>query len=361
MVEGARSIGIPTFENQNGRMMEGGGGGAITDVRLRHGRRLSVFRSYVYPYMDRPNLTVLTGALVTRLIFEGRRASGVEVLFDGRLRRITAAQEVVLSLGAIHTPKLLMQSGIGDGKELRSLGIPLVQHLPGVGQNVQDHFMVACCMWEFSEPLPPRNNAGEATVFWESDARLEAPDFQIAQIELPFASPDLARFDPPANAWGILPGIVRPKSRGRLRLTGPNPSDPIEIEANILAHPGDLEAAKHCVELCREIGNSAALRPFAKREVMPAGLRGAELENFVRDGTVSYWHQSCTAKMGRDPLSVVDGQLRVYGVDGLRIADASILPRIPTGNTMAPCVIVGERAADLLKATHGLTVAALAA
>jgi choline dehydrogenase len=101
--------------------------------------------------------------------------------------------------------------------------------------------------------------------------------------------------------------------------------------------------------------------PLAKREVMPAGLRGAELENFVRDGTVSYWHQSCTAKMGRDPLSVVDGQLRVYGVDGLRIADASILPRITTGNTMAPCVIVGERAADLLKATHGLSVAALAA
>jgi choline dehydrogenase-like flavoprotein len=302
-------------------------------------------------------LTVLTGALVTRLTFEGWRASGVEVLIGGRLCRIAASQEVVLSLGAIHTPKLLMQSGIGDGNELRSLGIPLVQHLPGVGQNFQDHFMVACCMWEFPEPLSPRNNAGEATIFWKSDARLEAPDMQIAQIELPFASPDLARFDPPANAWGILPGIVRPKSRGRLRLTGPNPSDPIEIEANTLAHPG----AKHCVELCREIGNSAALRPFAKREVMPAGLRGAELENFVRDGTVSYWHQSCTAKMGRDPLSVVDGQLRVYGVDGLRIADASILPRITTGNTMAPCVIVGERAADLLKATHGLSAAARAA
>jgi choline dehydrogenase len=155
MVKGARSVGIPTFENQNGRMMEGAGGGAITDVRLRHGRRLSVFRSYVHPYMDRPNLTVLTGALVTRLTFEGRRAGGVEVLFDGRLRRIAAAQEVVLSLGAIHTPKLLMQSGIGDGEELRSLGIPLVQHLPGVGQNFQDHFMVACCMWEFPEPLPP--------------------------------------------------------------------------------------------------------------------------------------------------------------------------------------------------------------
>jgi len=355
MVEGARSVGIPTFENQNGRMMEGAGGGAITDVRLRHGRRLSVFRSYVHPYMDRPNLTVLTGALVTRLIFEGRRASGVEVLFDGRLCRIAAAQEVVLSLGAIHTPKLLMQSGIGDAEDLRSLGIGLVQHLPGVGQNFQDHFMVASCMWESPHSLPPCNNAAEATAFWKSDAALDAPDMQMAQIELPWASPDLARFNPPANAWGICPGIVRPKSRGRLRLTGPNPDDPIEIEANTLAHPADLEAAKHCVELCREIGNSAALRPFAKREIMPAGLRGAALESFVRDGAISYWHQSCTAKMGCDPLSVVDSRLRVYGVEGLRIADASIMPRITTGNTMAPCVVIGERAADILKAEHGIS------
>jgi choline dehydrogenase len=354
MVEGARSIGIPTFENQNGRMMEGAGGGAICDVRLRHGRRLSVFRSYVHPYMDRPNLTVLTGALVTRLTFEGRRASGVEVLVDGRLCRIAATQEIVLSLGAIHTPKLLMQSGIGDEQELRSLGIGLVQHLPGVGQNFQDHLLVASCMWESPELLPPRNNAGEATVFWKSDARVEAPDMQIAQIEFPFASPDLARFNPPSNAWGILPGIVRPKSCGRLRLAGPNPDDPIEIAANTLAHPADLEAAKHCVELCREIGNSAALRPFAKREVMPAGLRGAALERFVRDGAVSYHHQSCTAKMGCDPLSVVDSRLRVYGVEGLRIADASVMPRITTGNTMAPCVVIGERAAEILKAEHGI-------
>jgi choline dehydrogenase-like flavoprotein len=194
-----------------------------------------------------------------------------------------------------------MQSGIGDAQELRSLRIRLVQHLPGVGQNLQSHFMVASYMWEFREPIPPRNNAGEATVFWKTATGLEAPDMQIAQIELPFASPDLARFDPRANAWGILPGIVRPKSRGRLRLTGPNPSNPIEIEAKTLAHPGDLEVAKHCVELCREIGNSAALRPFAKREVMPAGLRGAELENLCATG-----------------LSVIG--IRAHGQDGARPA-----------------------------------------
>src|SRR5215471_14708762 len=139
MVEGARSIGIPTFENQNGRMMEGGGGASIADVRVREGRRQSVFRSYVFPLMDRPNLTVLTHALVTRLIFEGRRAAGVEISYAGKTHGIGAGLEVVLSLGAMNTPKLLMQSGISDQAELLRFGIPVVQHLPGVGQNFQDH------------------------------------------------------------------------------------------------------------------------------------------------------------------------------------------------------------------------------
>ncbi len=149
-------------------------------------------------------------------------------------------------------------------------------------------------------------------------------------------------------------GVVRPKSRGHIRLTGSSPLDPIQIEANFLSHPDDLKAAIAGVQLCREIGNSAALRPFVKREVMPGNLKGAELENFVRDATESFWHQSCTAKMGRDSMSVVDGRLKVYGIDKLRIADASIMPRVTTGNTMAPCVIIGERAAEILGAEHGL-------
>jgi choline dehydrogenase len=133
MVEGARSVGIPTFENQNGRMMEGAGGASIVDVRARDGRRQSVFRSYTFPHMDRPNLTVLTHALVTRLTFEGKRATGVEVSYGGKTHRIGAGRKVVLSLGAIQTPKVLMQSGIGDQAELQRLGIPVVQHLPGEG------------------------------------------------------------------------------------------------------------------------------------------------------------------------------------------------------------------------------------
>ena len=147
-------------------------------------------------------------------------------------------------------------------------------------------------------------------------------------------------------------GLVRPKSRGRIRLTGTDPRDPVEIEANTLAHPDDIRAAVASVELCREIGNSNPLSPFVKREVMPGNLKGAALENFIRDAASSYWHQTCTAKMGHDAMSVVDGSLKVHGIDNLRIADGSIMPRITTGNTMAPCVIIGERAADMLKIAH---------
>jgi choline dehydrogenase len=149
-------------------------------------------------------------------------------------------------------------------------------------------------------------------------------------------------------------GVVRPKSRGQIRLTGPNPLDPIEIEANTLSHPDDVKAAIACVELCREIGNSAALRPFVKREVMPGNLKGAELEHFIRDAALTYSHETCTAKMGRDAMSVVDGNLKVYGIDNLRIADGSIMPRVTTGNTMAPCVIIGERAAEVLRTEYKL-------
>jgi len=354
MVEGARSIGMPTFDSNNGRLMEGDGGASIVDLRARDGKRLSVFRTYAFPYMDRPNLTVLTDALVTRLTLEGKRATGVEIAFEGKIQRITAGLEVVLALGAMHTPKVLMLSGIGDQAELQRLGIPVVQHLPGVGQNFQDHFGIGC-VWEYQQPLAPRNTGGEATFFWKSNPGLDTPDLQTCQGELPFSTAETAaKFNPPAASWTLFGGVVRPKSRGQIRLTGPNPDDPIHIEANTLSHPEDMKAAIACVELCREIGNAAALRPFTKREVMPGNLRGATLEDFVRDATATYFHQTCTAKMGRDSMSVVDGQLKVYGIENLRIADGSIMPRVTTGNTMAPCIIIGERAAEVLRNEHRL-------
>jgi choline dehydrogenase len=354
MLEGACSVGIPTFENQNGRMMEGAGGSSILDVLIRDGKRQSVFRSYTFPYMDRPNLTVLTHALVTRITFEGKRATGVECIYNGETNRISAGLEVVLSLGAIHTPKVLMQSGIGDQTELERHGISVVQHLPGVGQNLQDHSAIGC-IWQYQKPLAPRNSAGEATFFWKSDPSLDTPDIQTCLGEVPLSSAEiLTRFNPPAGSWTMFGGLVRPKSRGRIRLTGPNPMGAVRIETNMMSHPDDLKAAIACVQLCREIGNSAALRPFTKREVTPGNLRGAALENFIRDSVVTYWHQTCAAKMGRDSMSVVDGNLKVYGIENLRIADGSIMPRVTTGNTMAPCVIIGERTGKILKADHQL-------
>ncbi|MEI9980896.1 MAG: GMC family oxidoreductase N-terminal domain-containing protein [Edaphobacter sp.] len=352
MLEAARSVGIPTFENQNGRMMEGAGGASFIDMRARDGRRQSVFRSYVFPYMDRPNLTVLTEALVTRITFDGTKANGVEMVYEGRTHRIRSGCEVVLSLGAIHTPKVLMQSGVGDETELQRFGIPVVQHLPGVGQNLQDHPAFGC-IWEYSEPLAPHNTGSEAVCFWKSDPGLDGPDLQIAQAEVPIASTEItARYNPPAASWTMWGGVMRPKSIGRLRLTGPDPLDAVQIESNLLLHPDDMKAARIVVELQREIGNSAPLAPFVKREVLPGNLKGAELEDFIRDAVISYWHETCTAKMGRDSMSVVDSKLSVYGIENLRIADGSIMPRVTTGNTMAPCIVIGERAAEILKARH---------
>jgi choline dehydrogenase len=348
LFEGISSVGIPIFENQNGRMMEADGGASIPDMRIRDGKRQSVFRSYVFPCMDRPNLTVLCHALVTRLTFKGKRATGVEICWDGHTHRIRAGREVIMSLGAINTPKVLMQSGIGDQTELRRFGIRVVQHLPGVGHGFQDHPVVGC-VWECSEPLAP-DVVPDAVLFWKSETGLGSPDFQILQGVL--SAEDAAKLGLPASGWTLLGNVVQPKSRGHVRLTGSDPADPVQIEANLLSDPDDRKAALECVKLCRELGSFDVLRPFLKREILPGKLKRTTLEDYIRDAAISFWHQTSTAKMGRDAMSVVDGNLKIYGVDSLRIADGSIMPRVTTGNTMAPCVIIGERAAEIIRNQH---------
>ena len=349
MVEAASSIGIPAFADQNGAMMEADAGAALANVRIRDGKRLSVFRSYVYPWMDRPNLTVLTGTLVTKVLFDRKRATGVEVVRDGKLEQFQAGCEVVLSLGAIQTPKILMQSGIGDTGQLRSFDIGVVQHLPGVGANLQEHVLLAGCVWEHAEPDQFQSFCGEATFFAKSDPALATPDLQAFVVNGPFLSAELSAHTPAGSAWSMTPGLVRPQSRGQIRLTGAKPTDPVDIDLNILSQRVDLRAAMECVRLCREMGNGAAFRSLTKREACPGPVGDVELEAFVRNAAVPFWHHTCTAKMGRDDLSVVDGNLRVYGIDGLRIADGSIMPNVTTGNTMAPCVIIGERAAEIIR------------
>ena len=207
---------------------------------------------------------------------------------------------------------------------------------------------------------PPILNP-EVTVYWKSTSGIGGPDMHVLHGFPLASSENIARFGMPASGWALFGVVAQPKSRGRLRLTGPEPSDPLQIEANHLSDPEDLAVATACVELSREIGNSVALRPFVKREVMPGHLDKAGLERFVRDGISTYWHFTSTAKMGRDAMSVVEGDLKVYGIDNLRIADASIMPRVTTGNTMAPCVIIGERAAALIRDEHQIALTAPAA
>jgi choline dehydrogenase len=256
MLDAAADQGISVFNDQNGAMMEAPAGASYFNLRIRDGRRQSIFRSYTYKLMNQPNLTVLPGTLVTRVLIERGVATGVECLLDGRSHRFQAAQEVILSLGAIHTPKVLMQSGVGDSEALAALDIPVVQHLPGVGANFQDHIMVTCCLWEYPEPIAP-HGIGEASIFAKSSPELESPDIQLLQNQFPLATPELAaRYTIPAGSWGFFPALLRPHSVGRLRLTGARPEDPILIDSQILSDPADLTALRRCVELAREFGNA---------------------------------------------------------------------------------------------------------
>jgi choline dehydrogenase len=353
MLDAAGEIGIPKFAHPNGRMMEGEGGAAISDMLVRDGRRHSLYRAYLRPWLDRPNLTVLTGALVRRIIFDGRRATGVEFFRDGQVTTVGASAEVVLSLGAIQTPKVLMHSGIGDREELGRVGIPLLQHLPGVGSNFQDHVSFGCT-WEYAEPIAPRNSGSEATLYWKSRPDRDVPDLLFCQVEFPVPSDRTAGRGVPAHGWTMCAGLARPVSRGRLRLQSSDPLAPVAVDANFLSDSADLVTARACIKLCRDLGNAQAFRRFVRGETMPGDLKGEALDLYIRDAAVTYWHQSCTAKMGRDEMSVVDATLRVYGVAGLRVADGSIMPRVTTGNTQAPCAIIGERAAEMIRRAHGL-------
>ncbi|MGQ0682039.1 GMC family oxidoreductase [Bradyrhizobium sp.] len=349
MVKAAASVGIPAFDDQNGVMMEGAGGVAIANLRIKDGQRRNLPSDYLHGVLAKPNVTLLTGAEVTRLVMSGSKVTGVDLVRDGAVQTVMAAKQVILCAGAINSPKILMLSGIGDPQDLGRHGIKTVVALPGVGRNFQDHVLVAGCIWEYNNALPPANNLAEATFFWKSDSALDTPDLQPFQIEVPYASEVTGKqFNVVPGAWSIAPGLVRPKSRGRVMLASANPADKARVDGAFLSHPDDVTALLRGIELCREIGNAAAMKEFVKREIMPGKLDKAAMTDFLRNAAGTYFHESCTCKMGRDEMSVVDGKLGVRGVEGLSIADASIMPRVSTGNTMAPTVVIGERMADIL-------------
>lgn len=361
LIEGAAGIGIPHVADINGAAMEGDGGCGLANILVQDGnRRVSMAASYLHPVMTRSNLDILLCTQVTGLVFEGDRAVGVQVVHRGRPHQIGCGHEIVLSLGAINTPKLLMLAGLGDETDLRATGIAVRSHLPGVGRNFQDHILLAGCCWEYVIPEPPRNNAAEFVFYAKSRADLPTPDLMPVLEECAFGSevtgPRYGLPQDAAAAWTLAPGLARPDSRGQVRLASADPLQPPVIDANFLSTDSDVAAMLRCIEMCREIGNSKACAPFVRRELMPGNLGSVDMVRFLRDGAGTYFHQCGTARMGRDgDGSVVNSRLQVHGVHGLRVADASIMPTVATGNTMAPTVVIAERAADLLITAHGLS------
>jgi choline dehydrogenase len=216
--------------------------------------------------MDRANLTVRSEALVTRLTFEGKAVSGVEYLHHGKLRHVRATREGVLSLGAIHTPKVLMQSGIGDDAHLRQFDITVLQHLPGMGHDFQDYFM-APCVWEAPAPIIGRNNLGEVTALWKNDCARDHPDLQSFLAEMPYAGPEVVGAAPPVHGWSLTTAVQRRQSRGQLRLTGQSPFDPIAIDPNFLDDPEDVLTLRRSIEFCRDVGNSTPLRQLRSESI----------------------------------------------------------------------------------------------
>jgi len=354
MLAACRSLGLPVLDDLNGAREEGDGGFALMNQIIREGRRQSMARSYLYPVLARRNVTVLVNTHVDRLTFNGTRATGVELRRgDAAPIRVRANSEVVLSSGGINTPKLLMLSGIGDEAHLRSHGIKALVHSPQVGQNFQDHLLHGGCIWEPKEHVPHRNSAANASGFVKSQAGLITPDINLVQIELPYASDVVGKqYNPPPTGWALCAGLVAPKSRGEVRLRSNNPADRPIVDARFLSHPDDVKVLAQGIEMCREIGNSPAMSDFVKREVAPGQkLSGQAMEDFVRNGATTYFHQAGTCRMGKDREAVVDAKLRVNGVQNLRIADSSVMPRIAAVATMATCALIGERMAEILRKT----------
>ncbi|MCM4083563.1 GMC family oxidoreductase [Paractinoplanes hotanensis] len=347
-VDAAVAAGYPRTEDFNGAVPEGVG---WHDLSITEGRRQSTAAAYLHPVADkRPNLTILTGTRVHRLIIQRGRCVGVNYARGGELTSAYADYEVVVSAGAIDSPRLLMYSGIGDAGDLGRLGIPVVQHLPGVGRNLLDH-PLASLVFEASQPIPAaRANHAETSMLWRSDATLPGPDMQIMFIEAPFHRPAL---EAPPNSFTFGVATV-PESRGTIRLASADPGVPPLIDPNYLAEEADVRRLVEGLEVARTIAATAPFDSWRGREVLPgANVRQrAGLREYLRWGTGTYYHPVGTCAMGSEADAVVGSDLRVHGVDGLRVADASVMPRLVCVNTNPATIMIGEKAADLIRSTH---------
>jgi choline dehydrogenase len=320
------------------------------------GTRVSAARAFLHPNLGRPNLTLLLDSNVTKVVFEGDRAVGVEVVTANSVRTVRATREVVLSAGTIHSAKLLMLSGIGNAEELKKLGIGAVANLQGVGQNLQDHVLVSGVVYKYKGKMPDRpadSDAVEAEVFLSSGVSDHPCDVCLVLEQLPIATPEAAaRFGaPPQEGFTIAPALIHPTTRGRVRLASADWHDAPIIEGNHLGTEHDLKAIVRAIEVARELGRQSALDAVREAEAIPGqNASKQDLVEFARTAAASFGHPVGTARIGTDADAVVDSNLCVRNVRGLRVADASVMPTVPAGGgTHAPSVMIGGRAAMLIK------------
>lgn len=355
----AAAAGLPTVRFNEGVTVTDGAGffqinAAADDTRM------SSSHAYLHPVMGaRANLEIVTGAWASRVVFDGKRATGVEYQQDigpGR-RTVTARREVILSTGAIDTPKLLMLSGIGPSAHLREMGVPVLVDAPGVGSDLDDH-VEGLVMWEAARPMVTRSTQWwEIGLFTRTEPNLDRPDLMMHYGSVPFDL-NTVRWGYPTtdNGFCLTPNVTRGRSRGTVRLRSLDFRDRPRVDPRYFTDPDghDLRVMLHGVRLARRIAEQPALKEWITRELTPGpeAVTDDELTDYVYKTHNTVYHPACTAKMGpdSDPMAVVDPRLRVRGVHGLRVADASILPFLPAINPNITCMMVGEKAADLLRA-----------
>ncbi len=372
LIDAAGELGLPRNDDFNGAEQEGAGYFQLT---AKNGRRCSTAVAFLNPARSRKNLTITTHALVEGLLLEGTQTTGIAYSVKGEKRQalLNPGGEVVLSSGAIGSPQILELSGIGDGERLRKLGIPVVKDLPGVGENLQDHLQIRSVfqvnvptlneeinsffrrMWigmryVFARTGPMSMGASQVCIFAKSRPDLETPDIQYHFQPLSADKPGIEMHDFPGVTLSVCQ--LRPESRGNIHLASPDPKVYPAIHPNYLSTPLDEQTAIDALKHTRRLTESKALSPYIVREILPGqgAQTDAELLDAARNMAQTIYHPTSTCKMGptTDTMSVVDERLRVHGVQGLRIADASIMPTITSGNTNAPAIMIGEKAADMM-------------
>ncbi len=368
-LEAMHSLQYRHNDDFNGADTEGYG---LRQGAIRGGRRESGVTAFLRPAMNRPNLSVLTRALVTRVVIENRRATGVEIQVGGETRRVGARREVIVSGGSIGSPQILMLSGIGDGAALQALGIPVNHNLPGVGANYHDHVASSVQMvtsnstsygislkalprgaWSIFEYLllrqgPFASNVFESHAFVKSTNGLDRPDTQV--VFQP-ARRNQSTFPLPlGHGYNVSVVLLYPKSRGRIALSSPDPCAAPIIDPNILSVPEDFEPLVRGLRLARRILATPAFARYKGTEFLPGPNVESDdaLKNYLRATTATVFHPAGSCRMGVDDAAVVTPELKVRGVDGLRVADASIFPTLMGGNPNAPVVMVAEKAADMI-------------